>query len=238
MARIELKVIEARDETPTIRTVKLGLDGSEFAFKPGNYALFYLRLADGSEASHAFSIARSPGAGDYLQFATRKSESAFKQAFWQLREGMTVGVRGPLGKFFYEDSTEHAVMLSGGIGITPLKSMIEYAAARQPGNRITLLFSNSSVQEIPFRKELDEIAAGNPDIKIVYTVSSLQPGEQWGGKTGRINEAMIREFVPDLGAATYLICGPPGMVAGLTQTLGQMGVPSERIRIENFAGYE
>lgn len=238
MPELMLKVLETKDETPTIKSVKVGFDGDALAFKPGQYSLFSLRIADGSEQSHAFSIASSPTRTSYLQFATRfRPESEFKKAFWALKQGDEVRVQGPFGQFVYDEGVEHAVMLSGGIGIAPLKSMLEYAVNKKINKKITLLFSNRSPEEIPFKQELDEIAAGNENIRVVHTVGDLQPGVQWNGRTGRINDSMIREFTPDLSVATFFTCGPPGMVDAMTQLLKQMGVGEERIKFENFAGY-
>ncbi len=238
MPKLALKVIEAKLETPTIKSVKLGLEGNAFSFKPGQYCLFYVTLPEGKQVSHSFSIASSPTRSDYVQFATRQSESEFKKGFWALKEGDGVTVNGPFGDFVYDESIDHAVMLSGGIGITPLKSMLEYAADKKIGKKITLLFSNRSSEEIPFKQDLDETAAQNQSIEVVYTVSNLQPGEQWTGKTGRVNDAMVKEFAPDWSDCTFFICGPPGMVDGLTQMLAQMSVAGERLRVEHFTGYK
>ncbi len=125
-----------RDETPTVRSVRLSLAGQPFSFKPGQYCLFAVKPG----VVHALSICSAPGL-PCLEFATRKSDSDFKKAFWELKEGDAVDLAGPLGGFTYEGGAGHAVFLSGGVGVTPIKSMLEAAVDRGESDKLTLLFS-------------------------------------------------------------------------------------------------
>jgi ferredoxin-NADP reductase len=238
MPRLELEVAEVRQETPTIRSVRLSLSGKPFPFKPGQYCLVELSVGEG-RGDHTFSIASSPTRPGSLLFATRQSPSAYKQRFFQLKPGDGVAVTGPVGRFVYDETAEHTVLLSGGIGITPLKSMLEYARDRGIDRPINLLYGNRTPAEIAFRQELDALAAAHPTMNVVHVVSQPEgAAEPWRGRTGRINEALIREVVPRPDRARYYICGPPGMVAGLRGVLAQMAVPEANVRIENFEGYD
>ena len=238
MPRLELEVAEVRQETPTIRSVRLALAGKTLAFKPGQYCLVELSIG-GELEDHTLSLASSPARPDFLLFATRQSLSAYKQSFFTLKPADRVAVTGPVGRFVYDETVEHTVLLSGGIGITPLKSMIEYACDRGLGRPVTLLYGNRTQDEIAFRQELDALAAACPTLTVVYSVSQPEASaEPWRGRTGRITEALIREVVPHVDRARYYICGPPGMVAGLRGVLTQMAVPEANVRIENFDGYE
>ncbi len=238
MEVLKLVVQEAKTETPTIKSVRLALGDHELPFKPGQYCLVQLRV-DGEMEDRALSIASAPTRSDSVVFASRHSESSFKRAFFSLEPGDPVTITGPLGGFVYDEALSYVVLLSGGIGITPLKSMVEYVCDRRLDNRVMLLFGNRSPAEIPFREELDELDGANPNLTIVHVVSSPEAaGEVWQGHTGRIDEALIRESVSELDRASYFICGPPGMVSGLRGTLEQMGVSKEQVKVENFAGYE
>ncbi len=231
MPRFKLKVLQVRDETPTVRSVHLDLAGAVFPFKPGQYCLFAVKPG----MAHSLSISNAPGQ-PYLEFACRKSDSAFKAAFWSLAEGDEVDIAGPLGGFSYDGGAGHAVFLSGGIGITPIKSMLEAAVNRGESDKLTLLFGNRTLSEIPFRHELEELAGKG--VAVVSVVAEVPVGVDWGGKIGRIDETMVREAVPDLARAMFFICGPPAMVEGLTQLLKSMGVPEGQVRIEHFEGYQ
>lgn len=235
VAELRLKVREARSETPTIRSVRLALEGETFSFKPGQFCLVALDTEEGAD-DRALSIANSPTRPESLLFASRRSDSAYKKAFFALKPGDAVTVSGPLGKFVYDEDAPHTVLLSGGIGITPLKSMVEYACDRALERRITLLYANRSPGEIAFRAELEALSRANPRFTLVQTVS--YPEEGWRGRTGRIDEDLIRRSVPEPDAARYYLCGPPGMVSALRDTLKGMGLSGGQVRAEKFTGYE
>lgn len=239
METLRLQVTSVRDETPSIRSISLSLGGRPFSFKPGQYCLVQLATGDGGEDDRPLSIASSPTRTDSLVFATRRSDSAFKQAFFKLKTGDSVTVNGPTGRFVYDGSANQSVFLSGGIGITPLKSMIEYAAETHPDHRIVLLYGNRSPEEIAFRAELDAVRRDHGGITIHYVVAELKRAQdRIDGTVGKIDEALIQRHVSHLEQSKFYLCGPPGMVRNLTDLLSRLNVPTERIVLENFDGYE
>lgn len=236
MPMLELQVQGIKSETSTIRSIRLNLTGQKFPFKPGQYCLIQVPGTEEGD-DRALSIASAPTRTNALVFATRQSQSSYKKAFFKLKPGDMVTVTGPTGRFVYDEGIPYTVFLSGGIGITPLKSMIEYAVDRNLNNRLVLLFGNNFPDEIPFRQQIDDLSSTSQNLKVVHVVS--EPGVSgWTGETGRINESMIKKHVSDTDKAQYFICGPPGMVASLRSILEQMAVPKEQIKIENFDGYE
>ena len=237
MPSLKLEVTEVKLETPSIVSVRLSLGGQSFPFKPGQYCLVSIPVGDRTE-DHALSIASSPTRGDSILFSTRRSESSYKNAFFSLKPGDLVSVMGPMGQFILDDNSPVSVLLSGGIGITPLKSMVEFAADMKLERRIILFFGNRSPDEIPFYQPLVETSQSNPNIEIVHVISgsdALQKG--WTGPTGQIGETLIRKFVDAPAEARYFICGPPGMVSGLIDVLEKLNVAKDRINFENFNGY-
>lgn len=238
---VALRVVEAIEVTPEVMSVKL-LKPPEFLFKAGQYVLFKLKTKSYNNGTfysiegRRLSMASSPKKG-YLQFAAKRSESSFKKAFFSLKEGDEVSVAGPTGSFVIEP-TNHLVLMAGGIGVTPLKSMAEYATDMKFSMNITFLYSNKTLEDIAYKEELDNLARQNSNLKIIYTLTQPEKlNASWQEKTGRINEAMIQEAIPNLGNAIFYICGPPGMVSGLQQALIKLGIDQEQIRYENFTGY-
>ena len=237
MPSLKLEVTEVKLETPSIVSVRLSLGGQSFPFKPGQYCLVSIPVGDRTE-DRALSIASSPTRGDSVLFSTRGSESPYKNAFFSLKPGDLVSIMGPMGQFVFDGSSPLSVFLSGGIGITPLKSMVEFAADTKLEHRIILCFGNRSQDEIPFYQALVEASQSNLNIEIVNVISgsdALQKG--WTGPTGRINEALIRKFIDSPTEARYFICGPPGMVSGLIDMLETIKVPKDHINFEKFNGY-
>lgn len=175
-----------------------------------------------------------------VTFAVRLSDSAFKQAFQALNTGDEVSLMGPMGRFTL-DPDHPAVMISGGIGITPLLSMFEHAAENGHDHPIHLLFGNRDPTEIVFRRTLDALAGKHAGLAVTYTVDEPDTdpttGKPWSGRTGHVDGNMIEEETGHLHEPIFYLCGPPGMVAALTSTLHDLKIPEDRIRTENFTGY-
>ena len=183
----------------------------------------------------ALSIASSP-TRDYLEFAVRCSESAFKHAFYALAPGAEISISGPRGHFFLEPDRP-GIFIAGGIGITPFKSMIEYATDSGLRTPLTLVYGNRSPEEIAYKDQLDALAITNRDLRIVYTVSQPSPNLTWDHRFGRIDGDVLDEVVAGGGDAITYLAGPPSLVTELGQVVESLGVPRERIRLEMFRGY-
>jgi ferredoxin-NADP reductase/nitrite reductase/ring-hydroxylating ferredoxin subunit len=199
-----------------------------------------------------FTISSSP-TENFIMFSTRIRDSPYKKRLSTLERGAKVKVRGPEGKFvLHEDYSKPAVFLSGGIGVTPFRTMIKYATDKQLPVKIIMFDSNRNQDNILFKKEFDYWASINKNLKIIYTISekdqhnqssssSLSRASYWEGEYGRIDKAMILKHIEDnniLNNSIFYICGPPGMLKAM-QTLLQeeLEIPKERIKIEEFTGY-
>lgn len=237
--KLELEVMENKKITLDVQAIKLDLGGNDFAYKPGQYVNMTLEVENDPKGNtRQFSIASSP-TEDFLMFATKISDSPFKQKFSKLEKGDVVKVRGPFGQFILEeDPNKQHVMLSGGIGITPLRAMIKYATDKKLPLKIVLLYSNKTPEEIAFSEEFEKWEKQNENLKIVNTITRPEESkEKWEGKTGRIDDRMIREFVPDFKKAEFYVVGPPGMVDAMVDILEEMKISEEQINVEHFTGY-
>ena len=187
-----------------------------------------------------FTIASSP-TEDFILISTRIRDSPYKKRLDSLRDGTIVKVRGPEGKFtLHEDYSKPAVFLSGGIGVTPFRSMIKYATDKNLSVRIIMFDSNRNQQNILYKKEFDDCATVNKNLKIIYTITDQTPGEEWKGESGRIDAEMLKKHLqPDeLENSIFYICGPPAMLEGIQKLLKEsLQIPSVRVKIEEFTGY-
>ncbi len=213
---------------------------AEFAaFKPGQYLVMTLEIPqpDVKGKIRSFSIASSPTEPDSLLVATRESGSTFKQTLAALTRESAVEIKGPVGRFVLEENAARpVVMIAGGIGITPFRSMIRYATDRGLPIPITLLYSNRMPEMITFRDDFDRWQITNPNLRIIYTLDS--PPSSWAGQTGLINAEFLRKHVGDTGQSVYYVCGPPGMVDVMLATLkNDLGLPPEQVKFERFVGY-
>lgn len=225
------RVIEARNLTPTIRAIRLSKPPG-FVFHASQVAMLLVPTPLGTDW-RPMSIANAP-TRSYLEFATRLSNSPFKQFFAGLEPGKMVTIRGPVGHFFL-DTGRPAILVAGGTGIIPLKSMAEYATDCDIDIPLTLLYANHSPSEIAYRDELDKLRNANPRLEIIHTVTHAD--ERWGGRTSRIDSQLLCQIGERYKDSIFYSAGPTSMVHSIKQALIELGVTPDRIRFEQFHGY-
>jgi len=239
---MKLKLVEKRDEAKGTKSFFWETE------KPVNYLAgqyFYFTLPslnypDPRGATRHFTLSSSPTEGNLLRNTTRiREESGYKKTLDELEIGTLIEGEGPNGTFILDEAEPGPhVFLAGGIGITPFRSMIKYAADKNLNTQIHLIYSNSIPEEIAFRAELDGLAKSWPNLKLDMTVTKPEESkEPWKGLTGRIDENLIQKLVPDLGSNIFWVCGPPAMVEAMEQTLGKLNLSSGKVRSEKFTGY-
>ncbi|MBW3582295.1 MAG: FAD-dependent oxidoreductase [Euryarchaeota archaeon] len=236
MQKYDVEVLRSWQETPTTHAVQVRKP-KDFDFKPGQFAVVRVNTGDGEEA-RPLSIASSP-LRDHLEFATKDSGSPFKETLHAMEPGETLSIQGPAGGFVYkEDENEPIIMLSGGIGITPLKSIIEYVVDKDIDREIDLAYSNSTREEIAFMDRLEELEEEHDNIHVDYFITrEPHTGVPEEYKTGRIEARMLKKDRIWNEDAIYYICGPPQMVDSMVHMLEEEGIPDEQIRTEQFSGY-
>src|SRR5436305_1597382 len=201
--------------------------------RPTQFTFLQLKTKEGMDA-RPMSLASSP-TRPYLEYAVRLSDSPYKRAFAALQPGDEVRVFGPIGDFVLHE-TRPAVLLAGGVGITPLKGMAEYAADKALPIPVRLAFSNRSEDEILYRDELDSLAKQNPNFRVFYTLTRSS-ADGWRGLAGRINGDRLQETAKGLDRPIYYISGTPSMVVGTYRLLEGLGISDDAIEVEAFRGY-
>jgi ferredoxin-NADP reductase len=153
--------------------------------------------------------------------------------FTTLQPAMRLSVKAPAGAFVYPHGDERPMLLlAGGIGITPLLSMLRHATETEPSRAVTLLYSARGEEHFAFRDEITALARRHPQVRVVFAASQ---GETTAGVyPGRIDEALITTTMPGVRDAVALICGPRPMIDGMRHTLAALGMPPEDIRFERF----
>ena len=136
----------------------------------------------------------------------------------------------------HADPSRPAVLLAAGIGITPFRSMLEWATERKLPRQLTLFYSNRTRAQTAFLDDLRGWSQRNPKIRLVPTLTDSQEPD-WPYEIGRVDEAMLAKYVPDLLAPVYYLAGPPRMVEALKMLLLERGVSRDNLRFETFSGY-
>lgn len=216
-------------------------------YKAGQYAIVDLGTTEDPEGPiRSFTLASSPTEKDYLLISTRIRNTPFKQKLASLDRGSVVNFTCPMGEFvLHGDYSKPAVFLSGGIGITPFRSMIKYATDKQLPLKIIMLDSNRNEENILYKEEFDKWQSLNRNLKLVYALTLEQQEEKsdknkWDGETGRIDKDMVIKYLndDDLVNAVFYVCGPPVMLSAMKNLLTtEMGITKGRIREEEFYGY-
>lgn len=141
-----------------------------------------------------------------------------------LKLGDLLKVKGPRGHFQYEKNKwAHLCMIAGGTGITPMFQIIK-AICTTPGDntKVTLLYGSITEEDILLRQELDKLAAGNPNVEVVYFLNEAPA--QWEGGVGFITGDVLAERFPKPAAdVKLLLCGPPPMVSALKRASHEQG---------------
>lgn len=212
-----------------------------YIFYPGQYNRVILphESPDMRGQSRNFSIASSPNNKKEIMITTRISESSFKRALFSLTSGTAVQFFGPIGRFAFDETIKFPhLFLSGGLGITPFRSMLCYISEKYIATPITLIASFKTAEDILFADEFSDIAK-KANVEIIYTITNPNESKMpWRGDAGRISEELVRKYVPKITSCLTFTCGPMQMVTKTTELLAGLGVASDNILKENFAGYE
>ena len=226
-----VSVLAVIEDSPTIRTFRLARPPS-FTFGAGQFLTVRVQV-DGEPHVRCYSISSAPEAPGYLEISVKRQGLVSGTLHATLGPGSQLSVKAPAGRFTYPSGDDRPVVLiAGGVGITPLISMLRHGVAADPGRPITLLYSARGSRELAFWDELRWIARRHPHVRIVGTVT--EPDGDWPDRVGRIDGALIANYVPNAAHSVFLMCGPLEMISAIRETLLGMGVPESQVRSEVF----
>lgn len=208
-----------------------------FLFSPGQYVAIGFKRFGRPSPMRCFSIVSSPNGPKELQLAVRV-QGNFTRSLAALERGDHVFVRGPFGNFVIDEIYDRNIFLvAGGIGITPFMSMIRYATEMQLPLPITLLYSCTRQEHIPFFDELHYHEQQNPNFRVIFFITKDTPSPVAGRTilSGRIDRARLKQLSGgQLSRSTYFLCGPKPFTHAIRDTLTQEGADPHRIITEEF----
>ena len=233
-----LRVSRIFQETPDVKTFRLmnPLGGVlPFGFLPGQF-LTVTVPPDGKPVRRSYTIASSPTQHDYAEITVKHEEQGVVSGSLHdhVKEGDQLECSGPSGSFIFTGRECKCILLiGGGVGITPLMSVLRYLTDRSWPGDIYLLYGIHNPQDFIFREELNYLQQRYPNLRVVVTVSHPE-GTDWKGATGRITKELIAQSVPDLASRYVHLCGPVSLMVAVKKALVELGVPAERIKTEAF----
>lgn len=216
-------------ESKTVHSVYLrGRNMAAFSYRPGQFVIVRFLARGFWWEAHPFTISMPPG-GHEIRVSIKQSGD-FTSRISRIPPGTSVIVDGPHGGFTAALATQPGTLLiAGGIGITPMRAMIE--PLRAAGREVTLLWGMRQRADIVFGNEWRALAEDSS--LAVHHVFSHDP--EGPGEHGQINRECIARLVPDVSERDVFLCGPPPMMRGVIATLKRMGVPARRIHYERFS---
>lgn len=210
---------------------------AHFEFRAGQFGDITLidpPETDAEGDTRGFSIVTAPHEDD-LVFATRMRDTAFKRVLKDLSIGNEVKLDAPYGDFtLHKTESTPAVFIIGGIGVTPVRSMIAAATHDKTAHQLTLVHANKTRSDAPFTADFENLAEANPNFKFVQVYSDQA---DWSGETGRVDIDLLKRHVDDLHQPIYYLSGPAGMVKAMRTMLVEADVNEDNIRTEEFSGY-
>jgi len=234
MVEFETEVSEVIARTHNVKSFRFKRK-EDLDFKAGQFFFVTIKI-DNEEKTKHFSFSNSPTEKTYTEFTKKLTGSEFSKALDRLKVGDWARLRMPYGSFTFGGEYNKIAFLSGGIGITPIRSICKYIIDKKIDTDIVLLYGNRTINDIVFREDFDAMQKESPKLKVVHILSEQQT--DWSGKVGYINAQLIREEIHDYIERKFYICGPPLMVEAMKKILlSELMLSKENIATENFTGY-
>ncbi|EKD78251.1 MAG: Oxidoreductase FAD/NAD(P)-binding protein [uncultured bacterium] len=208
------------------------LAGKPFRYWPGQFMMVQFQANGISKEWHPFTISSAPSDPDLT--VSMKESGDWTATLGKLSSGVPVKVEGPYGKFSYhflpQDNYGY-VFVAGGIGITPIRSMIRELCHESADRPITLLYNAKTMNDFAFKNEFDDLAKMHPNLKVVY-ITSQEKGQV---RFGRVDQNCLQEEIHDITHQHYFICGPKPMMTAVRKMLRGFDVPKSHIHFEEFS---
>ena len=224
-------VTKETHDTFTLRFESAGNPGaSVFKYKPGQFMFLELQHRGRMSEEHPFTISSSPTAQGHIT-ATIKKSGNYTNLIDQTQISDIAFLQAPFGRFSLAfDNPSSFLFIAGGVGITPIHSMITALCDIGDKRNAVLIYANKTEQDIIFRTQLDNLPA---NFKVVYVISEL--GQNWQGFGGHINAEIIKNSAGELlDFADIYLCGPSMMMQSVVNILESLGVDKRKIHYERF----
>ncbi|GAB4246332.1 MAG: hypothetical protein Kow00129_06580 [Thermoleophilia bacterium] len=232
--RFTTALLEKIPRIGDVTTFRFDKPGS-YEYRAGQWGVIDIPSTGGT-LSHHFTHASSP-TEPYLDITTHVRETEFKKTLDRLQPGTEVQMKGPFGQFYLRDEHERAAFVTGGIGITPVRSILrDLADSGAESPEIVVFYANRRLETAVYRDELDALDDQLPFLEIIHVPS--EPAPDWQGQSGHIDRETITSVLENPADWIFYLCGPPGMVKDMRELLRTLSIANNAILAETFDGYE
>lgn len=232
MWRRPWSVAGVRPERGSAWTLTLKREGERFEFAPGQFVWLHLGATPFAMAEHPFSISSSAERTESVEL-TIKELGDFTSTIGDTPIGERAWIDGPYGQFSMDrHRADGYVFIAGGVGITPIMSMLRTAADRGDTRPFLLIYGVSSLDEATFADELTEL---EERIRLRVVLVPARPPDGWEGESGFVTRELLERHIgEELSHAEYFVCGPEPMMRSVSESLEALDVPAQSVRYELF----
>jgi len=233
-----LRVCRIFEEAPGVKTFRLASEHDvalPFTYYPGQFVTLSLKIGD-KTVRRSYTIASTPTQLHYCALTVKREDQGLVSRFLhdEVKEGDVLEASGPNGKFtFSGEESDSIVLISGGVGITPMMSVVRYLTDIGWSKDIYFLYCCRTTRDFIFREELEQLQERHANLHVFATMTRAA-GTVWMGLKGRFTSQLLSHLIPDLTERRYHVCGPPVMMTAVLEMLESLGVPKEQTKTEAF----
>lgn len=202
-------------------------------FIPGQYVFLKDPKFSDPNEEHPFSVTSTTG-DNHLEFCI-KQYGDWTESFAQRNPGDEVFVSEAQGKFTWDKECTYAVFLLGGIGISPIISMLRTLQQNSNKAEIVMIYGNRTPETIAYKAELEQIEKALPNFKLIHVFSDISDNHPWNGYRGFITKAILEKEVRLANNPTFFFIGPPIFIDKMQSTLQDLGVDQSKMKTETLA---
>ncbi len=229
-------LVKVTQETPTIKRFVFDVAGQGFDYLPGQWIDLFVTL-DGALQVGGYSLTSAPGETNTqfeLAIQTSTKHPVTHYLCEQAEPGVQVHVSQGQGACVYDpDMGEQLVLIAGGIGITPMMSILRSAVMLSPDAPVAVLYSAHTPEDFAFAAEIRDLAERHENVLAVFTCTETEDIPEWVHFTQRIDTAFLKDKNLPMDAH-YFICGPQTMIAEVEEGLLELAVPAGQIHYEKW----
>jgi len=218
--------------TSDINRIRIKLnDPKTIKYKPGQYVQIRINSDDGTDF-RAYSMASNPNRTDEIELNVKRIPDGLGSNYIHgLKVGDPIEFSGPYGDFYLQKTHRKIVCVAGGVGLAPLKSIVQYWKDNDRHRKIELYYGARTTKDLYDHEFFEELAQENENF--IYYPGLSDPGENWAGETGFIHQVLERNMSDGENSEAYL-CGPPIMIDAVMEVLNKGDIADDRIWFDKF----
>ncbi len=228
------------DMTYDIKRLRLKLPaGESVTFKAGQFMQIYSKPYGKvtQEVFRAYSISSKATETDYLEFLVRLVPGGILTGYVHsaLREGDKLRVSGPYGDFYLRGNCEELIMIAGGSGLAPIRSLVyDVIEKGRDDLKMRFFFGANTSRDLYYMEEFARIEKEHPQFSFIPCLARPEPADNWTGVTGFVTVALAEQVASSQGKEAYL-CGSPGMLDACIKILKDKGFSDTAIFYDKFS---